>query len=112
MALTPADKSQKFYELVWPRRADLLSMARLLTGNEAESEDLAQETLLKAFNAIETFRQGTDALAWLIRILRNARIDRIRSSARESANVSLDAHDIDVADSSPTEAPDAWSQEP
>src|SRR3974390_1083996 len=98
MALPPAEKSERFYELVWPCRADVLRLARLLSGNEAEADDLAQETLLKSFNAIERCRQGTDIRAWLFRILRNARIDRLRASARESSNISLDAGEIDVAD--------------
>ncbi len=57
----------------------------------AEAEDLAQETLLKAFRAIENFRAGTDPKAWLLTILRNSRIDRLRTNAGSTQNVSLDA---------------------
>jgi RNA polymerase sigma-70 factor (ECF subfamily) len=95
MALDPKMASERFYELIWPLRADVLRMARLLCRHDAEADDLAQDTLLKAFSAIESFQPGTDARAWLMRILRNTRIDRIRSSAREAGNVSLDAAEIE-----------------
>jgi RNA polymerase sigma-70 factor, ECF subfamily len=96
MALDPEIATERFYELVWPLRADVLRMARFLCRHDAEADDLAQETLLKAFAAIESFQPGTDARAWLMRILRNTRIDRIRSAAQEAGNVSLDAAEIDA----------------
>ncbi len=68
-----------FYNLVWPQRAAVLRLARLLTGSSHEADDLAQETLLKAFKKIGTFREGTDVKAWLFAILRNTRIDRLRA---------------------------------
>jgi RNA polymerase sigma-70 factor (ECF subfamily) len=99
MALDPTIATERFYELVWPWRADVLRMARFLCRHDAEADDLAQDTLMKAFAAIESFQPGTDMRAWLMRILRNTRVDRIRSTARESADVSLDSTEID------TEAP-------
>lgn len=66
-------------------------------GNAAEADDLAQETLLKAFKAIATFRPGTSARAWLMTILRNARIDRLRTAAGSARPVSLDARPMELA---------------
>jgi RNA polymerase sigma-70 factor (ECF subfamily) len=86
---------KRFYALVWPFRADVLRTARMLTRHHAEADDLAQDTLLKAFAAIDSFREGTDMRAWLMRILRNARIDKLRSKGREAGNVSLEAAEID-----------------
>lgn len=63
-----------------------------------EAEDLAQETLLKAFGALDQFVPGTNMPAWLARILRNTRIDRLRSAQGSAGNVSLDALALDVAD--------------
>lgn len=90
--------TQRFYESVWPHRTAVLRAARILTGNEAESEDLAQETLIKAFKGIGRFAPGTDAKAWLLTILRRARIDRLRSAAAASGTMSLDALEVDPAD--------------
>ena len=62
----------------------------LCGGNTTEAEDLAQETMLKAYRAIEQYRDGTDARAWLLTILRHARVDRIRSAAASAGTVSLE----------------------
>ena len=62
----------------------------LCGGNSAEAEDLAQETMLKAYRAIEQYQDGTDVRAWLLTILRHARVDRIRSAAASAENVSLE----------------------
>lgn len=104
MAPASGNATERFYQHVWPHRAGVLRMAKILCGNDADAEDLAQETLLKAFAAIDSFEIGTNARAWLMRILRNARIDRIRASARESGQVSLEASEMDVADDSPEPA--------
>src|SRR5215208_3910634 len=76
----------------------VLRTARILAGNEADAEDLAQETMLKAFKAIGRFREGTDVRAWLLAILRNARVDRLRSAAASATTLSLDALDLDPPD--------------
>lgn len=89
--------TRRFYELVWPQRAAVLRLAQVLTGNAAEAEDLAQETLLKAFTGIGRF-DGANVRAWLTRILRNARIDRLRSVGQAAKLVSLDEIELDVED--------------
>lgn len=96
--LEPMHARERFYELVWPHRADIVRLARILSGNEAEADDLAQETLLKAFAALDRFRAGSDMMAWLATILRNTRIDRLRSSAASARNVSLEQLPIDPVD--------------
>ena len=60
------------------------------TANAADAEDLAQETLLKAFRAMDTFRAQTNAKAWLLTILRNARIDRLRTRAGSAPPIGLE----------------------
>lgn len=72
--------NQRFHELVWPRRATLLRAARALTRDLAEADDLAQETLVKAYRSLHGFRDGGDIGAWLLTILRNTWIDRHRAS--------------------------------
>lgn len=96
--MTNEEATERFYELVWPLAATVLRTAQILTGRVAEAEDLAQETMLKAFRSIESFCDGTDVKAWLMAILRNARTDRIRAGVRSAANVSLDALPFEPAD--------------
>lgn len=86
-----ARQRELFQRLAWPHRAVLMRTARYLTRRDSEAEDLVQETLIKAMNAIDTFQEGTDMKAWLTTILRRTHIDRIRADQRRPAAVSLDA---------------------
>ena len=101
------ETTQRFYETVWPHRALVLRAAMIHTANAADAEDLAQETLLKAFKAMDTFRAETNAKAWLLTILRNARIDRLRTRAGSAPAISLEelAAEPAAADSA---ADSAW----
>lgn len=90
--------TKRFYQLVWPHRASILRLAQILTGNTAEADDLAQETFIKAFKAMDQFQDGTGMLAWLTTILRHTRIDRLRSGAASARNVSLEQLPVEVAD--------------
>ncbi|NEX95178.1 sigma-70 family RNA polymerase sigma factor [Caulobacter sp. 17J65-9] len=49
----------------------LRAFARTLCRNRAEADDLAQDALLKAWNARERFEAGTNLKAWAFMILRN-----------------------------------------
>lgn len=61
----------------------LRSVARRLTRDADEADDLLQETALRAHRFAAQYRQGTCARAWLHRILRNAFASRYRKRRRE-----------------------------
>jgi RNA polymerase sigma-70 factor (ECF subfamily) len=61
---------ERFRLLVEPEIPVLLRVARSLTGNSTDAEDLVQETLIKAFGAMNNF-DGANPRAWLLTILRN-----------------------------------------
>ena len=61
----------------------LYRTALRLTRNQADAEDLVQETYLKAFRFQDKFRRGTNLRAWLFRILTNTFINRYRKKQRE-----------------------------
>ncbi len=94
--MTQDEAKRLFYKHVWPLRAVVLRTARYLSRDAAEADDLAQETLLKAYRSIATFDVSTHATAWLTAILRNTRIDRARATKREARDISLESHGFDA----------------
>ena len=66
-----------FERHVLPEIDLLLRVARSLTGDLAEAEDLVQDTLLRAYRSIEVF-DGRHPRAWLLTILRNTHVNRNR----------------------------------
>ncbi len=65
-------RQDEFERIAMPHSRSLLRVARRLTSDAAAAEDLVQESLLSAWRAFHQFRAGTNARAWLFRILMNA----------------------------------------
>lgn len=76
------DLSARFIRDALPMADGLYRAARGLTRNNADAEDLVQETMLKAFAGFDTFRQGTNLKAWLFRIQTNTWINHYRARQR------------------------------
>ena len=57
-------------------------IARRLTGNVIDAEDLVQDTYLRALRGSTGFRPGTNLRAWLLTILRHAYLNRRRQTSR------------------------------
>ncbi len=55
-----------------------------LTRDRHAAEDLAQESFLRAFAALDRFQPGTNFGAWLFRIAHNARANQHRAARRRS----------------------------
>jgi RNA polymerase sigma-70 factor (ECF subfamily) len=89
-----------FAQHVVPEIEVLLRVARNLTRDGAEAEDLVQDTLLRAFKAIGTF-DGRHPRAWLLTILRNTNINRHRRRRPELLD-DPDRTMATVADTSPS----------
>lgn len=75
MPAVAADQRQRFEELIVPQMPFLARIARSMSRSAAEAEDLAQDTLVKAFRAMDGF-DGRHPKAWLARIARNTAINR------------------------------------
>ncbi|RVD33389.1 RNA polymerase subunit sigma, partial [Mesorhizobium sp. M4B.F.Ca.ET.019.03.1.1] len=62
--------AERFGAVVLPHLGDALALARWLTGNAADAEDVVQEACLKAHAGIAGYAGG-NARAWLLTIVRN-----------------------------------------
>jgi RNA polymerase sigma-70 factor (ECF subfamily) len=69
-------------ELVEAHRLPLWRFAMRLTGNGAEADDLAQDTLVRALRALEGFRGEAALRTWLLRIASNLWIERVGKAER------------------------------
>lgn len=88
--MDPNQATKEFYDLIWPHRSDVLRVARFLCRDRSVADDLAQETLMKAFRALDrTDVAETTLKCWLLSILRNTWKDRLRASRAEIGVVSL-----------------------
>src|SRR5271156_5710592 len=65
----------------------LRALAVSLCGNVDRADDLVQETLTKALLNSGSFQPGTNLMAWLFTVLRNAFYSEIRKRRREVADV-------------------------
>jgi RNA polymerase sigma-70 factor (ECF subfamily) len=72
----------RFAEQAMEFAPQLYSAARRMTRNQADAEDLVQETDLRGFRSFHTFQEGTNLRAWLFRILTNAYINKYRAKQR------------------------------
>jgi RNA polymerase sigma factor (sigma-70 family) len=64
------DDKARFANVVVPHLADAYALARWLTGDRADAEDVVQEASLRAFRAVGSFAGG-NARAWVLTIVRH-----------------------------------------
>jgi RNA polymerase sigma-70 factor (ECF subfamily) len=71
--------THQFHDLIRPHERGVYMMALAVLQNEADAEDAAQETFLKAFRKLATFRGEAKFGTWLISITLNEARSRLRS---------------------------------
>jgi RNA polymerase sigma-70 factor (ECF subfamily) len=87
---TEAAKRDDFAEQAMQYADQLYAAAMRMTRNPADAADLVQETLLKAYAAYGSFKQGTNLRAWLYRIQTNTYINTYRKQQRRPFEAPLD----------------------
>lgn len=78
----PSNDPHSFEDLVLPHRNELYACALRYTRNPGDAEDLVQEALMRAFAAWTRFIPGSNARAWVFRILTNSFINTCRRRKR------------------------------
>lgn len=93
----PDHSSESIFEKeLFPHMDALKTFAFHLTYNDAEAEDLVQETYLKAHKFIDKYVEGTNAKAWLFKILKNAYINEYRKKSKRPRT--LDFEELFIKD--------------
>jgi RNA polymerase sigma factor (sigma-70 family) len=64
------DNTARFERIVQPHLGDAYALARWITGDRADAEDVVQEACLRAFRAIGGYAGG-NTRAWMLTIVRN-----------------------------------------
>jgi RNA polymerase sigma-70 factor (ECF subfamily) len=79
-----AERDKAFHQELVVLIPQLRAFARTLCGDPTAADDLAQDAMLKAWNARASFEMGTNMKAWTFMILRNQFYSEKRRSWRQS----------------------------
>ncbi|MCB0651001.1 MAG: sigma-70 family RNA polymerase sigma factor [Saprospiraceae bacterium] len=84
-------KEKIFEEEMMPHLETLFMYAyNSFTRNEEDANDLVQDTMLKAYNSIDSYQEGTNAKAWLFKILYNTYINNYRRKKKRPNEVDFE----------------------
>ena len=105
-----AGDANAFTELVEKYERKIFRLAKHITQNDEDAEDVLQESFMKAYSNLDSFQGQSKFYTWLVRIAVNESLMRLRKR-RTSKTVSLD-QDIETdEDTVPREVAD-WSPNP
>ena len=94
-----AQRDRVFDNELLPHMDALKTFAYHLTFDDDDAEDLVQETYMKAYRFIDKYQEGTNAKAWLFKILKNAYINQYRKKVKRPTKVDFEEiisyHDSD-----------------
>lgn len=83
-------KQKDFDEEIIPHMDALRNFALRLTTDTNDAEDLVQDTIVKAYRFFGSYERGTNAKAWMFRILKNSFINNYRKTAKRPSEVDYD----------------------
>lgn len=83
-------KQRDFNREIIPHLDTLYNFALRLTADPNDAEDLVQDTIVKAYRFFSSYEKGTNAKAWLFRILKNSFINNYRKVAKKPQEVDYD----------------------
>ena len=91
------ERLKLFEQTVLPHLDAAYNLARWLTGNDHDAEDVAQEASLRAFRFFGSFR-GENGRAWLLTIVRNAFYTWLRKNRPPENTVEIDDETLAAED--------------
>jgi RNA polymerase sigma-70 factor (ECF subfamily) len=88
--LQESSKTRRYREAILPHLDAAYNLARWLTGNQHDAEDIAQEACMRALSFFDSFH-GEDGRGWLLAIVRNTCYTWLRKNReQELTGVDLD----------------------
>jgi RNA polymerase sigma factor (sigma-70 family) len=96
------DERTRFAAVVQPNLDDAFALARWLTGNRTDAEDVVQEACLRAYRAIGTFAGG-NARAWVLTIVRHTAYTWLRRNRSGSLVMVDDLEAVERAHADPSD---------
>jgi RNA polymerase sigma-70 factor (ECF subfamily) len=102
---TPEARLRLFEEVILPHLNAAYNLARWLTRNEHDAQDVVQEAYLRAFRFFDSYRGG-DGKSWLLEVVRNTCFTFLRREKRNVTSIAFDeaAHTPTVHPPNPEEA--------
>ncbi|MEO5590304.1 MAG: sigma-70 family RNA polymerase sigma factor [Gemmatimonadaceae bacterium] len=88
-----SERDRQFAEIALPLLPTVARIAIALTRDEADADDLVQDTFLQAYRRWETFTVGTDCRRWMATICRN---EFFRRRHRERRSISVDDDELEL----------------
>ena len=85
--ITKEEKDRLFESEFYIHINAMYNFAYRLVFDEDEANDLVQDSFLKAYRFFDYYEQGTNAKAWLFRIVRNSFINDYRKKSKRPASV-------------------------
>jgi RNA polymerase sigma-70 factor (ECF subfamily) len=101
------DRKRRFELLALPHLDAAFNLARWLTGNTTDAEDVVQDAYLRAYRFFDSF-QGGNFRVWLLTIVRNCFMTWVRENRSSRLVFHADPPVGDTAESEET----AWGQRP
>jgi len=93
-ALPVQDKRERFDQILSMHLDAAYDLARWLTRDEPNAQDVVQEACLRAFKFLDGFRGG-NARSWLLAIVRNTYYSWLEKHRSQALNVTLDEEYLD-----------------
>jgi RNA polymerase sigma-70 factor, ECF subfamily len=92
---------RRFELLILPLMNDAYNLARWLMRNPQDAEDMVQESYLRAFKFFNSFHEGTNPRAWLLRIVRNTCYTALAGGEKRRREVPWEEEADEIPDASP-----------
>ena len=110
VARAKAGDSSAFSELVSHYERRVFRMAKQITQNDDDAEDVLQETFLKAYTHLDNFQGNSKFYTWLVRIAVNEALMKLRKR-RSDRTVPLD-EPIDTGEDEMVREIAVWDENP